>query len=269
MSLFKKYTQIDYTQRIANFNPENMTQEYSKIIDGYKTPSREYIKKSARGLSASEVDLEILDYIICQCRECSEKQRYEAAIVALFKLHNEHHASKEEVDSSKAELLKYFSTEGALVIEDWSFLDSIILDYNPSFFYILKIIIGNNTIYKYGITRSTPRKRFSQIKVDISAAYKNQYVQITPILLLYIQELESFEENVKISLLEFNINYSNYAFKGSTETFCKRHKKMATEEIILPKAAKLKAIVLYDEDNIANANNENMIGFPYHNLSIN
>lgn len=267
MSLFKKYTEINYIDLLLKFNPSQIDSDYQTVIDTYKTPSREYIKKSARNLSCEEIELETLEYIITTCRECSLKQRYEACIVSLYKIYTEHHSSRDDIEKIKSELKQYLDDSGYIVIEDWAFLSDAVEGCSFSFFYLLEISIGANKIYKYGITHSHPRKRFSQIKSDIHSAYKNHYVQIIPLLLFYIEDLEKYEEEIKTTLLEFGVFNTNYAFKGATETFCESRKQVVLEEIIIPKGSRFNALVIYDKDDITNASDKNTIGFPYCSLA--
>ena len=46
MKVFKKFNTPNYSDLIMSFNPKNPSDEHKQIIEDYKTPSREYIKKT-------------------------------------------------------------------------------------------------------------------------------------------------------------------------------------------------------------------------------
>jgi predicted nucleic-acid-binding Zn-ribbon protein len=235
--------------KINNFNPEQMDAEYSELLQNYSTPNRSYITVSARGISADEVEVDTLQYIIKECFKCSEAEKYQATIIVIHKLFQKHN-DLDLVQEAKEELTLYLLSGTVSENEDMSFLDKHIGDYTDNFFYIIEISIGTNHILKYGITNSLPRKRFAKIKSSIKEKYTRQRISIKPLVLVYCPNVGKFEDIVKVSMSEQNIYQTNYQFAGATETFSIKDKtkmldilNMSSET--LPVDAGLE--ILYDE----------------------
>ncbi len=235
--------------KINNFNPEQMDVEYSELLQNYITPNRSYITISARGISADEVEVDTLQYIIKECFTCSEIQKYQAAIVVIHKLFQRHN-DLDLVQEAKDELSNYLSIGSTIDSVDMTFLDESIGDHTDNFFYIIEISIGANKILKYGKTNSLPRLRFAKIKNDIKENYRKFHISIKPLVLAYYNDIAEFEDMVKVSLSEHNIGSSNYKFAGASETFSLKDKDRVLD-ILNISAGNLsnteKLEILYDE----------------------
>ena len=211
----------DYESFINDFYPWKLTEHQKALLDQYSTPNRNYIKSSARGIGYDEVTLEVLQYIIETCHQCSFEEKYLAILVVLRKAYLE---NKNDglvtiiIKEAKKELIPYVLIETKKKIMNLKFVDTLTQDYENNFFYLVEITIGVNKILKFGMTNSQPRKRFAQIKNDIASMYNRQSVTIKPLMIIHCDNAESFEDEIKIRFIEQDIKASGYNFKGSTET---------------------------------------------------
>jgi hypothetical protein len=218
MNVFNKFKTPDYSKKIMEYNPFNPTPEHEELLQNYKTPSTEYISKSARALDKDQVKLDTLEYLIERCYQCTEDERHQACIVTLYRFSLE--ASVDLVNEAKTELADILQSKVTKRTFDTSFLKDVTQGYSKSFFYLLKIEIGVNTIFKYGITKNDIRARLAQIKSDVdNKTPRNNSAYIEPILLIHMDEVEELEEEVKAALQMNNIITSGYKFSGHTETF--------------------------------------------------
>lgn len=243
MSVFDKFKTVDYASKVKSFNPDEPTAEHLALIEMYKTPSRSYIKPSARNLNYIDVGLDTLQYIITTCHQCSFEEKYQAIIVTILKLFKES-SDLVIVEEAKAELIPYLNGEPIKKLVDLSFIDELIKGYSHNFFYIIKISIGANSILKFGKTNQSPRLRLTQIKSDINANYK-QSVTVEPVVLVHCEDVSKLEEEVKVLMSENNILQTGYNFKGATETFSSKDIKSVIGSIVPCVVKKHKAAFIY------------------------
>jgi len=216
----------EYIEKIKSFNPVSLSDEFQDLISNYKSPSRSYIKASARGVVENKIKVQTLQYIIENCYECSSLEKYQAIIIVLYKLFQQKN-NVQIVDDAKLELLKILQKPKEKQVNDLSYLDNLVESYKSNFVYVTEISIGSNKILKYGITDKLPRKRFTQIKIDIQQNYTNHCVVIKPQVIVYSKHNKEIEDDIKVLLAENNIIKTGYTFKGSTETIhCKYYKKL-------------------------------------------
>ncbi len=250
MSIFNKLSETqNYSSLIKDFNPANLNPEQEKLIVKYTTPSRKYIKESARGVNCKDVSSGTLQYIIETCYECSFDEKYKAILIAIYKTYLMYKNDKNIdgiVTKAKEELMPFVLVPIKKKVVDLSFLNDITKDYDDNFFYVFFITIGVNKFFKYGITDNKPRKRIAQIKSDIVKKYSKQAIKIEPVLIIHCEDVSILEDEVKVTLSENNINATNYDFKGASETFRQKDKDVAIENIILPLAKKCHGEVLYN-----------------------
>lgn len=208
---------VDYKLKIKLFNLTEPQQEYIEIIAAYRTPNRSYVKTSARDLSAEDVDLEVLVYIIEHCHQCNMQQKFEASIVALHKFHE----MKRDValtDQLKQNLIDLFDYTERGSEPSYAWADEY-SDGSQKIFYLLSITIGRNRLIKLGITSDRLRQRLALLKSDIKSKYKQHYILIEPLLIVDCADNEEFESEVKILIMEHGCQNTNYNFRGSSETF--------------------------------------------------
>lgn len=248
MNVFK-LLETDYVSKFIECNPIELKEEELALINNYKTPSREYLKRSARNISYKDIALDTLEYILSTCHQCSMQDKYEAALVTLHKIAMLPNISAKEIEDSKKELLAYIEITQPDVI-DLSYIDDATKGHEDNFFYLVEISIGVNKILKFGITNSNPRKRFSHLKSDIKGRYVNHAIVITPLVLLHAEDSVSFEENFHNKLIENNVIKTKYDFKGTTETFQTKHLQLALE-LLLPNIRKKEASILYQIEHVS------------------
>lgn len=250
MSIFEKLNQEkDYKSLIEDFNPMSLSNEQQKFINEYKTPNRSYIKTSARGVGYDVVSSNTLKYILITCFECSRDEKYQAVIIAIYRIYLNNKGNKDienTIEEAKKKLMPYVLEPSKREVVDLSFLDDVIKGHTPNFIYVLQITIGVNTILKYGKTTQAPRQRLAQIKSDIAAKYTNQAIKIEPILLIHCKDASVFEDEIKVTFSENNIFPTGYNFKGVTETFKQKDKHLAINNIVLSLVKKYNAEILYD-----------------------
>jgi hypothetical protein len=213
---------VDYKLKIQSFNPLEPQQEYVEIIAAYMTPSRDFIKKSARKLGIEDVSLDTLAYIIETCHECTEQQKYEASIVALYKFQR---ACNNVVltNQMKQKIMDSFDYSEASNTSNFDWADQH-SDGTQKIFYVLQIVIGKNKLVKIGITSDTLRQRLAVLKSDINRNYIKNALYIEPLLIIDCADNALFEKEVKTLILEYGCEPTNYNFRGSTETFSAKHK---------------------------------------------
>ena len=218
MSIFNKFKTPDYSNKILEYDPFNPTPDYAMFLHNYKSPSKEYISNSARALDKDQVKLDTLEYLIERCYQCTEQERYQACIVTLYRFSLE--SAEDSIAEAKIELASIMQYKTTKRTFDISFLKAITQDFSNSFFYLLKIEIGVNTVFKYGITNNDIRARLAQIKTDVNEKTPiNNSAYIEPILLIHMSNIKLLEEEVKTSLQLNYITTSGYKFSGYTETF--------------------------------------------------
>ena len=246
--IFKKFDP-DYVDLLSKYNPTDLQPPYINTIQSYKVPNRSYLRPSARGVDLMNVSSDILEYIIFQCFTCSIKDKYEAILVVLHKVH-ESKASQKEVEAIKEKLMLTLKEPLPLRV-DYSFISDVVGKHEDNFFYLLKISIGANTILKYGITDDDPRKRIAKIKSDIKVKYANQKIHVELLLLLHCKDNKTFEEEIKLLLSEHDVNASGYHFKGASETIPIGFKDTVIRYIIEPTIKRFDAEVLHQDTSMS------------------
>ena len=208
---------VDYKLKIQLFNPLEPQQEYANLIVAYMTPSRLFIKKSARNIGFNDVELDTLVYIIETCHQCTEQQKYEASIVALHKFQQ---ACNDVAltNQMKQEIMDLFDYSKENHASDFAWADQH-SDGSQKIFYLLNIMIGANKLIKLGITSDRLRQRLAVLKSDIKSNYQQHYIHIEPLLIVDCTDNEQFENEIKIVAMEHGHKNTNYNFRGSTETF--------------------------------------------------
>lgn len=212
---------VDYRLKIQSFNPLEPQQEYVEIIAAYRTPNRGYIKKSARNLSTDDAELDVLSYIIEECHQCSEQQKYEASIVAIYKFHQ----IKNDVvltNTLKLKIMDSFDYSEASNTSNFEWADQY-SNGTQKIFYLLYITIGSNKLIKIGITSNRLRERLTVLKSDIKSKYSNA-LRIEPLLIIGCADNEQFENEVKMLILEYGCEPTKYDFRGSSECFSSKCK---------------------------------------------
>lgn len=212
---------VDYRLRIQSFNPTEPQQEYVEIIAAYVTPSRDFIKKSARKLGINDVELDTLAYIIETCHQCTEQQKYEASIVALYKFYQ---TCNDVVltNQMKQKIMDAFDYSEASNTSNFDWADQY-SDGSQKIFYVLQIVIGKNKLVKIGITNDRLRRRLNNLTTDIKHNYINP-LYIEPLLIIACANNELFESEVKILAMEHGCVMSDYNFRGSSEVFSSKCK---------------------------------------------
>lgn len=208
---------VDYKLKIQLFNLLEPQEEYIEVISAYRTPSRNYIRPSARNLSAKEVNFDLLVYIIQHCHQCNMQQKYEASIVALHKFH-EIKRNAALTDQLKHKLIDSFDNAEGASEPSYAWADEY-SDGSQKIFYLLSITIGNNELIKLGITTDRLRNRLAVLKSDIKSNYQKHYIHIKPLLIVDCVDNEALESEVKILMMEHGCQNTNYNFRGSSETF--------------------------------------------------
>lgn len=213
---------VDYRLKIQLFNPVEPQQEYVEIIAAYVTPSRDFIKKSARKLGINDVELDTLAYIIEICHQCTEQQKYEASIVALYKCQQTYN-DVVITNEMKQQIMDSFDYSDASNTSNFVWANQY-SDGSQKIFYVLQIVIGKNKLVKIGITSDKLRQRLAALKGDINRNYIKNALYIEPLLIIDCADNEQFEKEVKTLILEYGCEPTNYNFRGSTETFSAKHK---------------------------------------------
>ncbi len=241
----EKYIQPNnYQQKLENYNVAKPSDEHVALIASYKTPNRSYVKQSARGINASDVDFDILKYICETCHQCSMAEKYEAIVVLLHKFYEQ---SKEIIRTTelKAGLLQLLNPDIVNNITNFSWLDDF-SDGSQKIFYLLRIKIGSNNLIKYGISGDRLRNRLATLKSDIQVNYNNQSLEIEPLLLVACQDNETFEQEVQMLISENGLQTASYKFRGSNEVLHYKHKNTLLNGIVLPTVEKFKDMIVYD-----------------------
>jgi len=208
---------VDYKLKIQLFNPLEPQQEYIEIIAEYRTPNAGYITTSVRNLNSEDVQFKTLTYIIETCHQCTEQQKYEASIVAIDKFHQMQH-DVVLTNTLKQKIMDSFDYSEASNNSNFEWADQY-SDGSQKIFYLLSITIGKNILIKLGITSDRLRQRLALLKSDIKSKYKQHYILIEPLLIVYCADNEEFEREVKILIMENGCQNTNYNFRGSSETF--------------------------------------------------
>ncbi|MDP2077339.1 MAG: hypothetical protein Q8J85_04785 [Sulfuricurvum sp.] len=212
---------VDYKLKIQSFNPVEPQQEYVEIIAEYATPSRDFIKKSARKLGINDVELYTLAYIIETCHQCTEQQKYEASIVALYKCQQTYN-DVVLTNQFKQKIMDSFDYSEASNTSNFDWADQY-SDGSQKIFYVLQIVIGKNKLVKLGITNDRLRRRLTTLTSDIKRNYTNA-LHIEPLLIIACADNELFESEVKILAMEHGCVISDYDFRGSSEVFSSKCK---------------------------------------------
>jgi len=206
--------EVNYSSILEELNIEEFTDAYKNIVDQYTTPKRAYVKTSARGLNAKEVDFETLAYIYDSCHQCSQKERLHAMVVCLHNFYNKTQSVSKTQELQK-QLVKTMKTDKTNANLSFDWVDEFSKDNH--IFYLLEITIGNNKMFKFGITSNRLRQRIATLKHDINANYTKQALSIKVLLILECEDNKLFEDEVKILITEYNFKQPNYSFKGYTE----------------------------------------------------
>ena len=207
---------VDYRLKIQSFNPLEPQQEYVEIIAVYRTPNRSYIKTSARNLNTNDAELDVLTYIIEECHQCSEQQKYEASIVALHQFHQMRH-DVALTNQLKQKIMDSFDYNEGGNEPNYEWADKY-SNGTQKIFYLLYITIGKNKLVKLGITNDRLRQRLAGLKSDIKDKYKYA-LHVEPLLIIDCEDNELFEDEVKILILEHGCVNTGFNFRGSNETF--------------------------------------------------
>lgn len=243
----KYIPQNNYQQKLENYDVAKPTDEYEDLISLYKTPNRSYVKKSARGINVSDVNFDTLEYICETCHQCSMAEKYEACVVLLHKFY-EQSKKIDRTTELKKDLLQLLNPDIVNNITNFSWLDNF-SDGSQKIFYLLRIKIGSNNLIKYGISSDRLRNRLASLKSDIQVNYKNQSLEIEPLLLVVCEDNEKFEQEVKMLIGENGLQTANYSFGGSSEVLNHKHKHTLLNGIVLPTVEKFKDAIVYDAQN--------------------
>lgn len=238
----------DYQNDLRKINIAEPDEQIRKIISSYKTPNKSYLSGSVRGLECTEVSFETLNYIIFECFKCNDKEKFEAMILAMYKLYNEceEHKKIKAVEMLREDFLSYWANPVASQ-QDFKYLDKYSQN-NEQLFYLIEITIGNNKILKYGITDDKMRKRLSLLKANIKDRYKNQHISFYPLMLIECSDNIKFEEEMKIAIIEHGFEKSGYGFKGYTETVKYKYQYELIAKVLNPLLKDLNAKVVFTKD---------------------
>lgn len=236
---------VDYRLKIQSFNLLEPQQEYVEIIAAYRTPNTGYISPSVRNLDTSDVQLKTLTYIIEECHQCTEKQKYEAAIIALHKFYQVRN-DVALIKQLKQKIMYSFDYSDASNSSNFAWAD-MYSDGTKKIFYLLYITIGSNKLIKFGITSNRLRNRLAVLKSDINSHY-NKALHIEPLLIVDCVDNEQFEKQVRTLILENGCKPTNYNFRGSSEVFSSKCKD-ALMGIALDIAEKYGEHILFNASN--------------------
>jgi hypothetical protein len=244
---------VDYKLKVQLFNPVEPEQEHIEIVAAYRTPNRSYVKTSARDLNAEDVDLDVLAYIIEHCHQCTELQKYEAAIVALHKFYQKSN-NVALANKLKQKIMDSFDYSEASNSSNFEWADQY-SDGTQKIFYVLQIVIGKNKLVKIGITSDRLRQRLAVLKSDINHNYTKKALYIEPLLIIDCVDNTLFEKDVKTLILESGCVPAKYNFRGSSEMFSAKHKDVIMN-IAIDVAERSNADILFNTKNDGSGSNQ-------------
>lgn len=227
----KKIKDQKAIDRIKNFDPNNLSKEDKEFLQ-YKFPtdSRNCISSSQRGFELQHLSIQSLTKIYLTKATINNFTRSGIATTILFKLFKEQEFSIKDIQSAKDDLLlDMICKDEVPLIQDYA-VESVL--------YILKITIGSNHFYKFGITNNVNnriRSLKSNIKSEVGYCTRSINIEVIHIE-SNLSDPKQCEVDIKEMITKKRITKSGYYFKGGiTETIHKDHfgrfKKFAKEII--------------------------------------
>lgn len=188
----KNLTYTKAIKRIEEFNPTQLTKEDNRALSFmFPTGSRTYISSALRGFELQHIPLEKLIGFYRKIAMIDDYIRSHIAIALMYKLHIEQEYKLEQLEEVKTELVKDMTLGVEEPLEQNFEVVSLI--------YLLKISIGTDYFYKYGITANL-NNRLRSLKSDIKSqpGYRSRSINIEVIQTeTEIDDIKSCEQDIK------------------------------------------------------------------------